>query len=297
MHGKYSAMFADFRVGTDYDLTKDNMLYALFSTGHKSGGFNDNTIVDGVSIAPTYKPEVLYSTEIGSKNKFLNGNLAANVTAFWYAYSNQQFKAIKELQPSNVEGAAGASSAVIFNASNSRILGVEGELAARLPAGLRVDLAATFLDARFTSGTVADTRLGYDPSTQPSVDLKGNFLPRAPQLSVNYGLSQQFRTDFGSFDWSVMGQTRSVQYMSVFNGGGRDSMGNVNPNLYDKVPSYTRLDINVGFVLPNKRVRIDAFVLNLTDVVYLTSQITTPDLNLRFFNPPRQFGTRLTVQL
>jgi iron complex outermembrane receptor protein len=297
MHGSYSAVFADFRLGTDYDLTKDNMVYAQFSTGHKSGGFNDNTIVDGVSIAPTYKPEVLYSTEIGSRNKFFDGNLAANVTAFWYAYSNQQFKAIKELQPSNVEGAAGASSAVLFNAGTSRILGVEGELAARLPAGLRADLAATFLDARFTSGSVADTRLGYDASSQPVVDLASNFLPRAPQLSVNYGLSQQIRTSIGSFDWSVSGQTRSVQYMTVFNGDGRDRAGNVNPILYDKVPSYTRFDVNVGFTLPNKRIRIDAFMLNVTDVVYLTSLINTPDLNLRFFNPPRQFGTRLTVQL
>jgi iron complex outermembrane recepter protein len=297
MHGKYSAVFADFRVGTDYDLTPDNMVYAMFSTGHKSGGFNDNTIVDGVSLAPTYKPEVLYSTEIGSKNKFLNGNLAANATAFFYSYTNQQFKAIKELQPSGIEGAAGASSAVMFNASTSRILGLEGELAARLPVGLRADLAATFLDARFSSGSVADTRLGYDASSQPMVDLSGNLLPRAPQLSVNYGLSQQIPTSFGNFEWSVMGQTRSVQYMTVFNGDGRDRDGNLNPNLYDKVPSYTRFDINVGFTLPNKRLRIDAFMLNVTDVIYLTSMINTPDLNLRFFNSPRQFGTRLTVQL
>jgi iron complex outermembrane recepter protein len=297
MHGTYGATFADFRVGTDYDLSKDNMVYGMFSTGHKSGGFNDNTIVDGVSLAPTYKPEVLYSTEIGSKNKFLNGNLAANVTAFWYAYSNQQFKSIRELQPSGVVGAAGASSAVIFNASSSRILGVEAEFAARLPAGMRADLAATFLDARFTSGEVADTRIGYDASSQPVVDLKSNLLPRAPQLSLNYGLSQNIQTGVGSFDWSIIGQTRSVQYMTVFNGDGRDNAGNVNPNLYDKVPSYTRFDINVGFTLPNKRIRIDAFVLNVTDVIYLTSFINTPDLNLRFFNPPRQFGTRLTVQL
>jgi outer membrane receptor protein involved in Fe transport len=177
------------------------------------------------------------------------------------------------------------------------VLGLEAELAARLPFGLRADVAGTLLDARFTSGAIADTRLGWDPSTQPMTPLDGNLLPRAPQLSVNYGVSQQLHTSFGKFDWSVSAQTSSIQYMTVFNGDGRDNKGNVNPNLSDKVPSYTRVDVNVGYTIPNGQLRIDAFVLNLTDVIYMTSLINTPNLNLRFFNPPRMIGARMTVQL
>ncbi|HKU37842.1 MAG TPA: TonB-dependent receptor [Polyangiales bacterium] len=296
-HGKYDATFVDFRVGTDVDLAPDHLLYVQFATGHKSGGFNDNVPVNGVSVAPTYDPEALYATEIGSKNKFADGNVIANLTGFWYHYVDQQFKAIQEIVPSGEEGKSGASSSVLFNAANSRILGLEAEVAARLPAKLRFDFSGTLLDARFTEGKVADTRLGWDASSQPMVDLEGNLLPRAPQLSINYGLSQVIDVPFGAFDWSVSAQTRSVQYMTVFNGDGTDSMGNVNPNLSDRVPSYTRVDINVGFTLPDKRVRLDAFVLNLTDVAYMTSLINTPTLNLRFFNPPRQIGARITVQL
>ena len=177
------------------------------------------------------------------------------------------------------------------------MLGVEAEIAARLPYGLRADVAGTLLDARFTSGEIADVRLGWDPKSQPMTPLEGNLLPRAPQLSVNYGVSQQLKTSFGKFDWSISAQTRSIQYMTVFNGEGKDNKGNVNANLSDKVPSYTRVDINVGYTVPSGRLRIDAFVLNLTDVIYMTSLINTPNLNLRFFNPPRQIGARLTVQL
>ncbi len=296
-HGKYDATFVDFRVGTDYDLTPDNLLYVLFSTGHKSGGFNDNAVIDGVSVAPTYKPESLYATEIGSKNKFVDGNLVTNLTAFWYHYTDQQFRSIQEVIPPGREDQAGSATSVLFNAAQSRVLGVEAEVAARLPAGLHLDLAATFLDARFTEGEVADTRLGYDASSQPLVQLEDKFLPRAPQLSVNYGLSQRIDTSVGRFDWSVAAQTRTVQYFTVFNGDGRDTAGATNPNLSDKVPSYTRVDLNVGYTTPNGQIRVDAFVLNLTDVVYMTSLINTPNLNLRFFNPPRQIGTRLTVQL
>ena len=296
-HGKYSSTFVDFRLGTDIDLTPDNLAYVQFATGHKSGGFNDNILIGGASVAPGYKPEALYSTEIGSRNKFLNGQLAANFTAFWYHYVDQQFKAIQEIAPPGVEGKAGAATTVMYNAANSRVLGLEVELAARLPLGLRADVAGTFLDARFTKGSIADTRLGWDPSTQPMTALDGNLLPRAPQLSVNYALSQDIRTSFGKFDWSVSAQTRSVQYMTVFNGDGRDSKGVVNANLSDKVPSYTRLDINVGYTIPNGRLRLDVFALNVTDVIFMTSLINTPNLNLRFFNPPRQIGARVTVQL
>ena len=296
-HGKYDSTFVDFRLGTDFDLTPDNLLYLQFATGHKSGGFNDNELRNGVSVAPTYEPEALYATEIGSKNKLLDGNFVANLTGFWYHYQNQQFRSIEEIVSSGMMGQAGASSSVIFNAAASRVLGVEAELGARLPAGFHADFAATFLDARFTEGSVADTRLGWDASTQPIVALQDNFLPRAPQLSLNYGISQRIDTTFGRFDWSVSAQTRTVQYMTVFNGDGTDTMGNTNPNLSDKVPSYTRVDLNVGYTIPNGRLRVDAFVLNLTDVVYMTSMINTPNLNLRFFNPPRQIGARLTVQL
>ena len=73
--------------------------------------------------------------------------------------------------------------------------------------------------------------------------------------------------------------------------------GNVNPNLSDVQPGYTRLDAGVGFTTPDGRTRLDGFVNNLTDVAYLTSMINNPGLNLRFFNPPRLIGARLTLTL
>ncbi len=110
-------------------------------------------------------------------------------------------------------------------------------------------------------------------------------------------LHQTIPTDIGKFDWGVSLQTRSQQYMTVFNGNGRDSKGVVNPNLSDVVPSYTRIDVSAGYTRPDGRLRLEAFCTNLTDVIYMTSLINTPNLNLRFFNPPRQIGARITVQL
>jgi iron complex outermembrane recepter protein len=297
-HGTYKDTFVDFRLGTDLDVTEDNLLYLMFSTGHQSGGFNDNTVLPGgANIAKQFKPESIYATELGSKNEFFDRKLVANVAAFWYEYRDQQFQVVQALGPPPTEGATPPSTAWRLNAAKSRVLGLEAELTGRLPAGFTANLAATLLDARFTGGTVNDARVSYNPAEQPSVNLEGKHLPRAPVATVNYGISQLITTNVGYFDWMLSAQTRSKHYFTQYNGDGYDTQGNVNPNLSDVQPAYTRLDANVGFTLPNGRARIDGFVNNLTNTAYMTTLINVPNLNLRFYNPPRLVGIRMTLTL
>jgi iron complex outermembrane receptor protein len=297
-HGEYKDTFLDFRLGADYDLTKDNLLYVMFTTGHQSGGFNDSVkLPNGDPLAQTFKPESIYATEIGTKNEFNDRKLVANFAGFWYEYRDQQFQIVQALGPPPNDTQPPPSTAMRVNAAESRVLGLEAELTARLPRGFSASLAAMLLNARFTGGTVNDSRVDWDPTKQPKVDLDGNFLPRAPVITVNYSLSQLITTGVGYFDWSVSAQTRSKHYFTHFNGDGHDTTGAVNPNLSDVQPAYTRVDANVGFTMPDGRVRLDGFINNLTNVAYMTTLINVPNLNLRFYNPPRQVGARLTLTL
>jgi hypothetical protein len=116
-------------------------------------------------------------------------------------------------------------------------------------------------------------------------------------ISLNYGVSQLITTGYGYFDWTLNAQTKSKQYYTHFNGEGRNTQGEVDPNLSDVQPAYTRVDAGVGFTTPDGRARVDGFINNLTNVAYLTTMINNPGLNLRFFNPPRQIGARLTLTL
>jgi len=65
--------------------------------------------------------------------------------------------------------------------------------------------------------------------------------------------------------------------------------------LTDEVPTYTRFDIGAGWKHPDGRISIDGYVNNVGDIAYATSIISTPGLNLRFFNPPRTAGVRVRV--
>jgi iron complex outermembrane receptor protein len=298
-HGKYSDTFLDFRLGADYDVTADSLAYIMFSTGHQSGGFNDNVVLpNGENLpAKTFDPESMYATEIGSKNEFLDRKLTANFAGFWYEYRDQQFQVVQTLGPPPDDDSPPPSSARRLNAAKSRVLGLEADLKARLPGGFTGALSAMLLNARFTEGTVNDTRVDWNPLNQPKVNLDGNFLPRAPVITVNYSISQLITTGVGYFDWTLGAQTRSKHYFTHFNGEGVDTNGDPNPNLSDVQPAYTRVDAGVGYTVPDGRVRIDGFVNNLTNVAYMTTLINVPNLNLRFFNPPRQIGARLTLTL
>ena len=85
--------------------------------------------------------------------------------------------------------------------------------------------------------------------------------------------------------------------MTHFNGEGYDSDGNPNPIFSDVVPAITRLDASAGYTRLAGDIRLEAFVSNLTNMTYMTSIINVPGLNLRFYNPPRQFGLRLQLFL
>ncbi len=295
-HGHYTGTFFDWRAGLDMDLTPLSLVYLTASTGHHSGGFNDtiNTPTGG-AIAPTYNPESLYALELGSKNQLLDKKLKLNAAAYGYLYRDQQFSSVQSLIDPMNPGQVGAPTLFRFNAAKSHVIGLEVEASYKLPLGLVAAAQAMLLDARFDGGAVADSRLGFDITSEPIVQLEGLVLPRAPHVTVNYSIGQNFPTSFGHFDWVAMAQTRSQYFMTPFNGNGRDRMGNINPVLSDVQPAYTRLDLGVGYTRLDGKIRLDAFGTNVVNTTYMTSLINTPNLNLRFFNSPRQVGLRMQM--
>jgi iron complex outermembrane receptor protein len=298
--GDYEDNFLDFRLGVDADLTPDNLAYAMFSTAHKSGGFNDQVVLpDGSSVEAAYEPESLYSIELGSKNQFMDRKVTVNATVFGYLYKNLQYQSVQQIADTDTSGpdAMIGASAVRFNAAEARILGLEIDGDWKLPAGFDAKVSAALLHAKFTEGKVLDVRQGFGVDDAPEVSITGNYLVRSPVLTVNYGLSQTIETGLGYFDWIVSAQTKTKYYMTPFNGDGKDQNGNPAPLLSDVVPAHTRVDAGIGWTKSEGDIRVEGFVSNLTNVTYMTSIINTPGLNLRFFNPPRQMGVRLSLYL
>ncbi len=130
------------RAVLDFKVTDDNLIYASYSRGYKSGGINP-PLQPIFAVPESFKPEQVDAFEIGSKNSFGNGALQLNLTAFYYKY--------KDLQLSKIV----ARTAVNDNVS-ADIYGFEAEAIVRPDPDVVVNLGFSYLhskvsDDKFTS--------------------------------------------------------------------------------------------------------------------------------------------------
>jgi iron complex outermembrane receptor protein len=311
--------FVDYRVGLEYDLAADHLLYVTFSTGHKAAGFNDTqSFTNRPLFNSDYGPETLYAVELGSKNLMLARALKLNAAAFYYAYTGMQFQTIvpveKDPDPNDNVGPPG--SAVRQNArETTHLFGADLDATYHLPAGLEADLHVLLMDARFSDGTyVNDSRLALGSNSNAQVDLGGNWLPRASPYTINFALSQLIVTAAGAFDWEIQGQTRGTHYFTVYNGDGTRlvkpgpafsvapadmaayQLALNNLQRFDDVQrTYTVFNAGAGWKHPEGRLSLSAFVNNVFNMTYANTIISTNAINNRYFNNQRLAGVRVRI--
>jgi iron complex outermembrane recepter protein len=94
--------YDDSRVGFDeftgrlvgeFHITPDNMIYASYSRGYKSGGINP-PVDPSFGVPRTFTPEIINAFEIGSRNDFAGGMFRLNASVFYYDYGGLQLSRI-----------------------------------------------------------------------------------------------------------------------------------------------------------------------------------------------------------
>ncbi|HEY0044191.1 MAG TPA: TonB-dependent receptor [Allosphingosinicella sp.] len=135
------------RLVADYEITDDNLLYASWSRGYKSGGINP-PINPIFAVPRTFAPEIINSFEIGSKNTFAGGALRLNLSAFYYDY--------KGLQLSRIVGRTSVN-----DNTDATIYGAEAEAVVRPAPDLLLNFSASYLKTKIKDLQLVDPR---DPS-------------------------------------------------------------------------------------------------------------------------------------
>lgn len=120
------------RAVLDYAITPDNLVYASYSRGYKSGGINP-PLAPVFSVPEGFKPEFVNAFEIGSKNQF--GNITLNLTGFYYQY--------KDLQLSRIVARTSVNDNVSAN-----IWGLEAEAIIRPTPELTLNMNASYLNTK-----------------------------------------------------------------------------------------------------------------------------------------------------
>ncbi len=186
-----------YEAGVSYDVSRSVTGYAKYATGYKSGGFSAG------ALQPAFNPETDTNLEVGLKGTYLGGRLQANIAGFHMKYSDLQ-----------VNQVVGVSSAVT-NAARATIDGFEGELVARPVERVRLELAGSYLDARFDQFLTQD-------SSRPALgllNLAGNMLPSAPKVTASAGAYYDLPLTSGKLSFGARYDWKSRLYFSEFNLG------------------------------------------------------------------------------
>jgi iron complex outermembrane recepter protein len=174
---------ASVRLVADWKPSLDWMMYASFTNGFKSGGYNAFRGIDA-----EFAEERIDAFEFGTKATPSRW-LEMNASAFRYDYRGMQ---VRIPVPSGGIG--------IENLDRVRVLGGELEAVARPLDGWRIDLGFALLNTSIREGRLSALRdpsfvLGTAPPVIP-VDVSGNRLTRAPRVQLQ--VATQYRLDFAS---------------------------------------------------------------------------------------------------
>ncbi|MFK7829876.1 MAG: TonB-dependent receptor [Congregibacter sp.] len=181
------------KVGVRYRVNDDAMIYATYSRGYRSGGFNGR--VDELASATIpYDPETVDNYELGFKSEWSDGRLRLNGAVFYMDYQDKQ----EEIGlPS--EGATGQRISV-FNAATATMQGFELEMQAVVTESLSLRGNIGYLDSEYDDFTF-DSGFGI-------VDNSGLEFRRAPDFTGS--LDATYEWDMGDGQAWVRGSYRFI---------------------------------------------------------------------------------------
>jgi iron complex outermembrane receptor protein len=265
------------RVGLDFRLNPDWMIYGSIAKGEKPGGIN--LIVATVLVPPEgegaavpqervianpFEPEEMIAYELGAKGTFLDGRVIVDATLF---YNDWKDIVLRQLQETDPDSGFAFDQPVGFNvnAGDAGVLGAELTLGVNITDNLSGRITAAWVDSELDKArqdTYADfpsfrapgcETLPGDPDAaaackEASGDVSGNKLLRQPEWTSSASLTYR-RQLINDWEWYARSD---VSYQ------GDVYLGNDNQSW---LPAHTYVNASLGF--ESGRYRVELWGRNL----------------------------------
>jgi len=278
------------KVSLSWNVTDNNMVYALYSEGFRPGGTNRGR---GEPFFPReYKSDILENFEIGTKNTFAGGRVRLNATYFDMKWNDYQLELIDPSNvpcpaegPDRIDGVCGQPwQKVLANVGNASSKGLEVQFDWAVSRNLTLGANGTWLDAKL------------DEDVEITVVVPaGSRLPLSPEFQGAF---------YGQYNWDVDWFGANEAWLRLQWSYTGDMLNQVEPLTVDDgpspqilQPSYNIGDLRFGVDATNWSLQL--FINNLTDeravlfanpwefdYFYGRSRVTV--------NRPREFGIRWT---
>lgn len=273
-----------YRANATYEIGDRKYLYASYSTGFRSGGFNGRA-ASPTSLGP-YFPETVNSYEVGLKADWLDRTLRTNIALFQTDYNNKQEEVVQPSPP----GAAQPQETVVQNAASAKIRGAEFEVTAQPSKEVSFTASLSLLDAKYGSyrNDLNGDNIKDDVSTLT--------LRRAPRVQFSTGVNYSREMDSGRFDVNTLLRFQS-KIATCIVPNRPIILGAVTNDLRCITKDRENLSAQIGythFLGGSSEVSISAFGRNLTNVRDIMSQLPVAGLfSFASAIEPRTYGIEL----
>ena len=240
-----------YKVGVEYDVAPQAMLYAQVATGYKAGGFSTTA-----TPPLAYEPEKLTALEIGSKNRFMDNRLQVNGELYFYSYKNYQVQYADFAAPSPVPGDTATSfQQYVVNGGAGRNSGFELESRYRVLPDTELRAALTYAKARY--GDFTNPALAY---------LNGSKVASTPEWTATLGAEQTWSLAGGAL--TLGGQIRfSDGYRVTLESGLPGGDGN------SLQAGFHKTDLRLSYAPDSERWNIALWAKNLENKAQTTQSL------------------------
>jgi iron complex outermembrane receptor protein len=268
------------KFGLNYRLSGDALLYASYTEGFKSGGFNDTSPAN-----PPYGPENVTSYEVGAKSRWPDAGLRLNAAVFQYDYSDLQVLAY--LNGLNL----------VTNAANSKVRGLEIDAEWNPIRVASLGLSLALLDAKYDkflatygicstyaitvvqdASCIGDNLVTGLPIVAGSpriIDASGHRLNNAPRTKGTLYSSYSFVLPASG---SITAYAQVAHQSEIFFNPANDAAG--------RQPGVTTVDVRLSYLSASRHLGASLFGKNLTDQDYLRNIVQFTSTSL----PPPAVG-------
>lgn len=181
------------RVGIEYQMDADTMIYASYGQGFKSGTFNPRAETNEAGV----DPEVVDSLEIGFKKDW-SDQFRSNITLFTYDHKDRQYIAV---------GSAGNGTALnqtLQNAAATAGNGIEAEMTYVASENLTFNVALGYLDFKIKENNSVPPLIGSASTPEYTANLGTNYLMETGFGNLIFNANYYYRDDYLLFETSPL---------------------------------------------------------------------------------------------
>ncbi len=266
-------------VNVMYALNDDSNVYAKYSSGYKSGGFNLD-FINAAELAANagleFDKETVDSFEIGFKGSFFDNRFSLNMAAFIANYDNYQVNQFVDL-------GGGRTSIRITNAAKVRTKGIEAEAIWRASEELTFTGSLGILDAKFNQ---------FLEGGSGGSDVSGNRLPNASKF--NAAFSAQYYHELEGANAAILARidiTHRGDFFTTVNNNTTAPLRLGGTVPFDNIKALTLVNGRIGILTNNENMQFYLWGRNLTNKKqYIDDLRDFFGTIARFPNLPRTFG-------